>query len=156
MTERRRCSRRVQTTTSPCMRAIERFSCSRQKPTCALDSQNATTCLRQSERHVPAAPIRTRELSASLSGQRRILTHVGASRLHTHALTQHHAQGCTISNTTFHRHHLLTDQHAFLSLGSTMSHFIGSDVAETNSGWGLLMRSQLSTPSQLRDSLMWI
>ncbi len=38
--------------------------------------------LRQSERHISTAPIRTRELSSS---QRRILTHVGASRLNTHA-----------------------------------------------------------------------
>ncbi len=39
-----------------------------------------TSRLRQSERYVPAAPIRTRELSSCLSGQRRILTHFGASR----------------------------------------------------------------------------
>ncbi len=41
--------------------------------------------LRQSERHSPAAPIRTRELSSRLTGQRRIIRHFGASRLHTHA-----------------------------------------------------------------------
>ncbi len=39
----------------------------------------------QSERHIPAAPNRTRELSLRLSDQRRNLKHVGASRLHTHA-----------------------------------------------------------------------
>ncbi len=44
-----------------------------------------TLRLRQSERHIPAAPIRTSELSSNLSGQRRILRHFGASRLHTHA-----------------------------------------------------------------------
>ncbi len=38
----------------------------------------------QSERHVMGAPIRTRELSSRLGGQRRILTHFGASRLRTH------------------------------------------------------------------------
>ncbi len=41
--------------------------------------------LHQSERDIPAAPIRTRELSSLLTAQRRILTHVGASRSHTHA-----------------------------------------------------------------------
>ncbi len=44
-----------------------------------------TLRLRQSERHIPAAPIRTSELSSRLSGQGRILRHFGASRLHTHA-----------------------------------------------------------------------
>ncbi len=37
-----------------------------------------TVRLRQSERHTPAAPIRARELSSRLTGQRRFLTHVGA------------------------------------------------------------------------------
>ncbi len=43
-----------------------------------------TPRLRQSERHVPAAPIRTRELSSRLSGQRRILMHIDVPCLHTH------------------------------------------------------------------------
>ncbi len=45
----------------------------------------STFRLRQSERHIPTAPIRTHELSSRLSGQRRILGHVGASRLHMQA-----------------------------------------------------------------------
>ncbi len=44
-----------------------------------------TSRLRQSERHVPAAPIRTLEVSSRLSGQRRVLTLIGASRLQAHA-----------------------------------------------------------------------
>ncbi len=64
--------------------------------------------LHQSERHVPAAPIRTHELS---SRQRRILTQSGASRLHTHAQYK-------FSSPLY-----VFGQRAFLSLGSTTSHF---------------------------------
>ncbi len=63
-----RCSSRLQIAASPCARAIDRFSRSG-----------------QSGRRGPAAPIRTRKLSSRLSGQRRILTHFGTSRWHTHA-----------------------------------------------------------------------
>ncbi len=52
----------------------------------ALWPIRAPTCrLRQSERCSSAALIRTRELSSRLTGQRRSLTHFGASRLYTHA-----------------------------------------------------------------------
>ncbi len=52
-------------------RAIDRFSCLRQKPSRTLANQNA---------NVPPAPIRMRELSLRLSGQRRTLTHIGGGR----------------------------------------------------------------------------
>ncbi len=90
----------MKTTASTCTRAIDRFSRLLQKPTCVLANQNSTSQLRQSECHVAATPIRTRELSSRLSGQRRILTHFGAH------LTQHHAQGCTNSITSICPHYL--------------------------------------------------
>ncbi len=48
-------------------------------------TQKAYTRSGQSELHIQAAPIRTRELSSRLTGHRRILGHFGASRLHMHA-----------------------------------------------------------------------
>ncbi len=47
----------------------------------------------QSERHIPAPPIRTRELSSRVSGQRRILTLRRVTPTHAR-FTQHHVQGC--------------------------------------------------------------
>ncbi len=64
-----------------------------------------TACLRQSERHVPDAPIRTRELSSRLSGQMRNLTHRRVT-LTNARLTQHQAHGCIISQTSFRPHYL--------------------------------------------------
>ncbi len=53
--------------------------------TCSGQSECPHLRLRQTERDVPAAPIRTRDLPSRLTGQRRILTHFGASHLHTPA-----------------------------------------------------------------------
>ncbi len=50
----------------------------------------------QSEHHIPAYPIRTRELSSRPSGQWRILTHFGASRLHAR-LTHNTLKSLSIS-----------------------------------------------------------
>ncbi len=81
-----------------------------------------TLRLRQSERHIPAAPIRTRELSSNLRGQKRILRHFGASRLHTHAPRLY------FSNIIFCPHYCVFDQRAILFLRSTTSHFIGESA----------------------------
>ncbi len=74
------CSCRLQTAASPCARG----SIADRAHAKCLDAlwpiRAPAFHLRQSERHSSAAPIRTRELSSRLAGQRRILTHVGASR----------------------------------------------------------------------------
>ncbi len=77
--------------------------------------------LRHSGRHVSAAPTRTRDLS----DQRQILTHIIASHLHTHALTQHHAQGGLISNKRLSPYYLSLAGVRFSFLGSTTSYFRG-------------------------------
>ncbi len=76
----------------------------------------------QSERHIPAATIRARELSSRLSGQRRILTHVGASRLHTHvsSITR---SGLYLFQYTFSSPLSVFGQRAVLCLWSTTVHF---------------------------------
>ncbi len=66
---------------SPCARAIDCCSHAHAKSLHALWSIGAPTFhLCQSERDLPAAPIRTRELSSRLTGKRRILGRFGASR----------------------------------------------------------------------------
>ncbi len=77
-------SSRLQTAASPCTRAIDRTSHAGYRSILVLTSL-ANTRAGQSKRYIPAAPIRTRELSLRQSGQRQILTHLDASRLHTHA-----------------------------------------------------------------------
>ncbi len=60
-----------------------------------------TSSLRQSEFHVPAAPITTRNVSSRRSGQKRILFTQPRGTPEHARLTKHHAQGCTICNTSF-------------------------------------------------------
>ncbi len=76
----------LQAAASPCARAIDCCSHAHTKSLHALWPIRAPTFrLRQSERDLTAAPIRTRELSSRLTGQRRILGLFGASSLPTHA-----------------------------------------------------------------------
>ncbi len=71
----------LQAAASPCARAIDYCSHAHAKSVHALWPIRAPTFrLRQSERDLPAAPIRTRELSSRLTRQRRILGLFGASR----------------------------------------------------------------------------
>ncbi len=71
----------LQAAASPCVRAIDCCSHAHAKSLHALWPINAPTFrLHQSERDLPAAPIRTREMSSRLTGQRRILGFFGASR----------------------------------------------------------------------------
>ncbi len=79
--------------------------------------------LRQSERHIPAAPIRTHALLSRLSGQSRILTHFDSSRLHTHA-----SRNIT-SKTVFFQYNISSPllclwPSCHSLLGLTTSHFI--------------------------------
>ncbi len=70
----------LQAAASPCARAIDCCSHAHAKSLHALwPIRAATVLLRQSERDLPAAPIRTRELSSRLTGQRRSLGLFGAS-----------------------------------------------------------------------------
>ncbi len=76
----------LQAAASPCARAIDCCSHAHAKSLHALWPITAPMVrLNQSERDLPAAPIRTRELSSRLTGQRRSLGLFGASRLNTHA-----------------------------------------------------------------------
>ncbi len=106
-------SSRLQPTACPCARAIDRLS---QKPTRALANQSATSRLRHSKRHVPAVPIRTRELPSRPSGQRQILTHFDESH---YTRTPHATSRSRLYNFQYKFSSSLVafPKHAFLSLG---------------------------------------
>ncbi len=78
--------------------------------------------LRQSERHIPDGPTRTRELSSCLSGQRLILTHIGGSRLHTHTSRINTLMAVSFQYK-FSSPLLVVGQRAILSLGLTTIQF---------------------------------
>ncbi len=76
----------LQAAASPCARAIDWCSHAHAKSLHALWPIRAPAVrLLQSERDLPAAPFRLRELSSRLTGQKRSLGLFGASRYNTHA-----------------------------------------------------------------------
>ncbi len=93
-----------QAAASPCARAIDCCSHAHAKILHALWSLRAPTFrLRQSKRDLP---IRTRELSSCLTGQRRILGLFRCVTLKHERLTQQHVKGCIFCNTSLRPHYL--------------------------------------------------
>ncbi len=93
--------------------------------------------LRQLERHIPAAPIRTRELSSRLSGQRRIMARRCVT-LHAHA-SRNITSKAVFSNIIFRPNYCVFGRRAIFSFASTKRHFNLSSLAALTvqkRGWG--------------------